>query len=191
MLFPSTHDPIYYENNPGMKRTHIMESLWKKISWVKHLIGITVLAVWTTIATPAYADTIDNWVSEIRAELWISDKEEVMRRLQYQIDWVMAEKWLYYTLLSDAGFEVIDREWFSQFIVDFGWVLHFLHTRTNSLTGDDVNAAMNLYTTHSAMDENIEAYADAYDFFLRTYSDLDLQMEKLLASYGFEHHWLI
>jgi len=55
MLFPSTHDPRYYENNPGMKRTHIIESLWGKILWVKHLIGATVLTVWTTLSTPVEA----------------------------------------------------------------------------------------------------------------------------------------
>jgi len=189
MVNTSGYSWEYLDQNTHVRRELRIQKIGdisSKVLRVLKYIWVTGI-IWYT--PPAYGEGIQNKPEsklEVNYEWW-----DIQRRLEYQIDWILAEDGLYYTLLRDADYEITDKEWFTNFIVNFWGILLELHKRTNSLTWDDINNAMNLYSAFSAEWKESAWYIEKYDIFISTFPDPNLEVVNILERHGFPYHWAI
>lgn len=94
--------------------------------------------------------------------------------------WTWYQKYTSY--LNDAWYEIVDTAWFKWFIEKFSSVLEVLEKYW--LTWEDINDAMNLYSSWIQRWDNPKAFIMAYRYFLWSFPNPEIHLSELLASIG-------
>jgi len=87
---------------------------------------------------------------------------------------------LYEWYLNDYWYEIVDREWFYDFLSVFSPILDSLH-EIWVLTGYDINDAMNLYVSWLNREENIDEYLRNYLYFAESFPNPEIAVQDLLS----------
>jgi len=90
--------------------------------------------------------------------------------------------WLYEWYLYDSGYDVIDRDWFKNFLTLFRPVLE--HLDHYGLTWDDINIAMNVYSSWQQHEESPNAFMSFYHEFLAWFSNPEIELAMRLEEIG-------
>ena len=92
------------------------------------------------------------------------------------------DMWLYEQYLYDSWYDVVDREWFWEFLDMFQPLLEYLDGFI--LTGEDINNAMNLYSSWKLKEQAPREFMDFYNYFLHSYPNPDIDIAQKLSEIG-------
>jgi hypothetical protein len=181
-----------------------LQEKWDKDKQTSNTKGIIACAlmwvIWT--ATVVWGQDIawqdcyveisdtDNWGKVINKECDLSNPAwGIITSEPYRVPLAYSPEH-YRDILNSADYDIIDENGFRDFLNNFGWMLEFLWKKSE-LTGTSINISIDLYDAAKIRGENPIWYADAYDDFLKYYSNPDLDMIGELDKHGYPHHGLI
>jgi len=72
------YDSRFYDQNPWMKMTHILDDIWRWISWMRNIVWATALVAWSILATPAYSDSQDSTWGSSPSEVVVKNQEDIV-----------------------------------------------------------------------------------------------------------------